>query len=232
MTRKTQKKLRKLLTLVCCAVMLVCVSVGATIAYLTSQDSVTNTFTVGNVQIKLNETDTDDDDNEDDNETYGTGENAYVRDKANAYHLQPGQTHTKDPMVTVLANSEDCYVRALVTIKYAEAADKVVSTNWIDLNTTDWDWNTPATTKENGMITRVYEVRYKQFVEASDTDTELEKLFTKIEIPATINNADLAKLNGFEINIVAHAIQANGFVDANGDPSVDAAWAAFESAQN
>ena len=32
---------------------------------------------------------------------------------------------------------------------------------------------------------------------------------------------------GFEINVVAEAIQADGFVDANGDPSADAAWTAF-----
>ena len=48
-------KLRKVLLLACSAVLLVCLSVGATFAYLTSTDSVTNTFTVGNVQIKLDE---------------------------------------------------------------------------------------------------------------------------------------------------------------------------------
>ena len=49
--------LRKVLLLACSAVLLVCLSVGATLAYLTSNDTVVNTFTVGKVAITLDETD-------------------------------------------------------------------------------------------------------------------------------------------------------------------------------
>ena len=52
-------KLRKVLLLACSAVLLVCLSVGATLAYLTSTDTVKNTFTVGKVAITLDEVNVD-----------------------------------------------------------------------------------------------------------------------------------------------------------------------------
>ena len=52
---KMNKKLRRILLTVCSAALLVCVTVGATVAYLTSTETVTNTFTVGKVDITLDE---------------------------------------------------------------------------------------------------------------------------------------------------------------------------------
>ena len=49
------KKL-KVLGLSLCAVLLIAASVLGTLAYLTAQDTVTNTFTVGQVDITLDET--------------------------------------------------------------------------------------------------------------------------------------------------------------------------------
>lgn len=69
-------------------------AVGGTIAYLTSTATVTNTFTAGDVEIDLNESDTDVDGNT----------------KENAYHLIPGTTYTKDPYITVEPDSESSWV--------------------------------------------------------------------------------------------------------------------------
>ena len=52
---KMNSKLRRILLTVCSAALLVCVTVGATVAYLTSTETVTNTFTVGKVDITLDE---------------------------------------------------------------------------------------------------------------------------------------------------------------------------------
>ena len=82
----------KALLLTLCAVLLVAASVLGTMAYLTSTDTVTNTFTVGKVEIKLDETDV----------TNPTG----PRVQANSYKLMPGTTYTKDPTVTVKAGSQ------------------------------------------------------------------------------------------------------------------------------
>ena len=87
----------KALTLVLCAVLLVCASVMGTLAYLKSTtDVVKNTFTVGKVAIKLDEADVDE---------YGKKIADADRVTANEYKLLPGHTYNKDPMVTVLANS-------------------------------------------------------------------------------------------------------------------------------
>lgn len=94
---KTKKK--ALLT-VLCAVMLVVGSVFGTYAYLTdTTEEVKNTFTIGNVDIALTETwNADDPDDED-----------AINDHWSAL-LMPGKEYAKDPVVTVTANSENCYL--------------------------------------------------------------------------------------------------------------------------
>ena len=48
-------------------------------------------------------------------------------------------------------------------------------------------------------------------------------LFESITVPSTATNEQIAALEGFQINVVAEAIQADGFANA------DAAWAAFDA---
>ena len=47
------KRTKQILSLALCAILLVSATVATTVAYLTSQDAVTNTFTVGKVAITL-----------------------------------------------------------------------------------------------------------------------------------------------------------------------------------
>lgn len=47
--------MKKTLTVIIALVLVVVMSVAGTVAYLTSSDTVTNTFTVGNVEITLDE---------------------------------------------------------------------------------------------------------------------------------------------------------------------------------
>ena len=91
------KNKNKALLLVLCAVMLVVGTVFATLAYLTDTDTATNTFTVGNVGLSLDEAEVNQD---------GTVKSD-KRVQENAYHLLPGHTYIKDPTVTVEAGSED-----------------------------------------------------------------------------------------------------------------------------
>ena len=53
--RKSKRMLRKFLLLTSSALLLVSLTVGVTLAYLTDTDEVDNTFTVGNVAITLDE---------------------------------------------------------------------------------------------------------------------------------------------------------------------------------
>ena len=73
----------KALLLTLCAVVLVVATVFGTMAYLTSTDEVVNTFTVGDVKIKLDEAKAD---------TDGSLVEGAERDKANSYKLLPGHT--------------------------------------------------------------------------------------------------------------------------------------------
>ena len=75
------------------------VGVAGVYAYLTDiTDTKTNVFTVGKVEITLDETDVDDSTPNKD------------RDNSNTYKIIPGVTFDKDPMVTVKAGSADCWV--------------------------------------------------------------------------------------------------------------------------
>ena len=220
-------KLRRVLLLLACAVMLVSLSVGATLAYLTGKDEVVNTFTVGNVQIKLDEAKVNTDG------TYVTDHDNRV--KANEYHLMPGHTYYKDPTVTVLAKSEDCYVRAFVTVENYQQLVKAFtnhSEHWQDdlflLETVvdGWDRSQWDVYKAD-TATGVYEFRYigekcvtgTTYVDGGAADVVLDDLFESLTIPGYLTNAELAELQDIKITVTAQAIQADGFDTA------DLAWA-------
>lgn len=209
--------MKKFLALLC-VVAVAAVSVTGTLAYLTSRDTVTNTFTVGKVDITLDEekvtpdgipTPEDDD-----------------RVKENEYHLLPGGTYVKDPTVTVKAKSEESYVRTIVTITDAADVLAVFGEDFLPENFCQgWDrtlWPCVGTKNENNEL--VYEFRYHVTVDASQSENDmvLAPLFTHIVVPGELDGADLEKLADMKIIVNGHAIQAAGFADA------DAAWAAFD----
>lgn len=231
----------KALLLTLCAVLLVAASVLGTMAYLTSTDTVTNTFTVGKVEIKLDETDV----------TSPTG----PRVQANSYKLMPGTTYTKDPTVTVKAGSEESYVRMKVTFNNAKAiialctdpefADEVTGVenafplirmvNFVKTNAAKWDGIIPDNMVETEDMlampkyfaydktadTLTYYFYYKATVSGAEGDVVLPALFDTIKVPEHVTGEQLAKLNNFKITVVAEAIQAGSFANA------DQAWAAF-----
>ena len=213
--KKNTRKLKKAALLLCSAVLLVCISIGATVAYLTSKDTVTNTFTVGNVQIKLDETDVD----------INGVKDGDTRVKANSYKLLPGHTYTKDPMVTVLSGSESCYVKMTVTFTMAKELDAIFAPTGADMTSIfkgydSTNWIAKGNTKDTENNTRTYEFWYKEAVPATTADYPLDALFDQIVVPGTITNAQLATIKDMTITVNAYAIQADGFATA------DAAWGA------
>lgn len=215
------KKARKALLTLCAALLLVSMTVGATVAYLTSTTEVVeNTFTVGNVAITLDETDVD---------LYGA-KDSDNRVTKNEYKLLPGHEYIKDPQVHVTSGSEKAYVRMIVTIDHiAElkaacgvAADADFLPQYF---VTGWDSATWISTRE--IITSnnasTYEFWYKEPVDARNAQVDLDPLFDTIIMPDTATNTQLEALQDMKITIVAHAIQADGFADAT------AAWAAWQN---
>lgn len=211
--------MKKSIALVMMAVLLVAASVMGTLAYLTSTDTVKNTFTVGKVAIMLDEAKVDEN---------GKVIEGAERVKENSYKLMPGHKYTKDPTVTVKAGSEESYVRQIVTVSFnKELNDAQLATNLDSIfqgyNASEWVRNAKDVKNENGKTVITYEYRYKETVTATDGDTKLPALFTGIKIPENWTNEILEGFGEFEINIVAHAIQADGFANA------DAAWAKFSN---
>lgn len=212
-------KKTKAILMALCAVLLVAASVMGTLAYLTSTDTVTNTFTVGNVQIKLDEAPVDA------NGEKTTGE----RVKANTYKLLPGHTYDKDPMVTVLKGSEKCYVKMTVTFSKAAELDAIFTPNGADLTSIfqgydSTNWISKGNTKDTAANTRTYEFWYDGTVAAPDGDVPLTALFTQIKVPGFITNTQLETIKDMTITVNAYAIQADGFA------TPDAAWKAYPKA--
>ena len=215
------KTAKKAMLMTLCAIILVVATVFGTMAYLTSTDTVTNTFTVGNVAIKLNEAKVG---------TDGkalTGADA-TRVKENSYKLLPGHVYDKDPAVTVLAGSEESYVRMKVTFNNANELDTIFAPGGADLTSIfngydSTNWIAKGNTKDATANTRTYEFWYKEAVGAPTADVALDALFDSITVPSAITKDQLAKLVDFKITVVAEAIQADGFENA------DAAWAAFST---
>lgn len=207
----------KALLLTLCAVLLVAATIFGTMAYLTSTDTVTNTFTVGKVNIKLDEAKANPD---------GSLVANADRVKANSYKLLPGHTYSKDPMVTVLGGSESSYVKMTVTFSMANELDAIFAPDGADLTSifNGYDaanWTYKGNTKDAAANTRTYEFWYKEAVAAPTANVALDALFDSITVPGEITNEQLATIEGMTITVNAYAIQADGFADAA------AAWAAF-----
>ena len=218
---------KKILVACLCVALAVLTIAGTTLAYLTSHDQVTNTFTVGNVRITLDEAQVNADGkpiNEDG--TIVTDLAKADRVKANSYKLIPGHTYKKDPMVTVLSGSESSYIKMTVTFTKAAELDAIFAPTGADLtsifngyDSTNWIYK--GNTEDTTANTRTYEFWYKEAVAAPTADVALDALFDQIKAPDSLTNSDLNNLKDLKITVNAYAIQADGFATA------EAAWAAF-----
>ena len=211
------KTAKKAMLMTLCAIILVVATVFGTMAYLTSTDEVVNTFTVGNVAIKLDEAKVN---------TDGSRVEGADRVKENSYKLLPGHVYDKDPTVTVLNGSEASYIKMTVTFSKANELDAIFAPDGADLISIfgGYDastWIAKGNTKDAANNTRTYEFWYKESVGASADDVALAPLFTTITVPGTITKGQLATIEGMTITVNAYAIQADGFANA------DKAWAAF-----
>lgn len=179
----------KFLLLSLCALLLIAATVCATMAYLTATTkTVTNTFTVGKVGITLDEAIVD---------VYGRAADPTQRtDKGNTYKLIPGHSYTKDPVITVAADSEDCWLYAKIEnpIDSIEAESSTIASQ---LSTNGWTLIDEAK--------HIY--AYKESVKAN----------AKIPLFGTFTLDGSKAVDDFEgksITVTAYAIQADGFETA------------------
>lgn len=212
------KKAKEIVALLLCAVLLIGASVAGTLAYLTAQTSVTNTFTVGSVKFDAENALDESDVNEYGEQLYVSkvGTDPVVKDdenatdtlaprvNANEYKLIPGHFYTKDPQIHILKGSEDCYLFVKVDNGIADIED---GTNTIaaQLDANGW-----KQLKVNGTdVPNVY-------CKVDPVETEADKnndidVFGSFTIAT---NADVSTYGNAKIVITAYAVQADGFDSA------------------
>ena len=192
---KTNKK--ALLT-VLCALLLVVASVMGTMAYLTSTDEVKNTFTVGKVEITLDETDVDE---------FGVAIEGADRVDGNEYKLMPGHEYIKDPIVHFAAKSEASYL--FVKLVISEEVAGLMEADHIQDQITANGWTA---------LPDVDGVYYKE-VAANETNAAIDyKVFESFTLLDDADASDVTATD--EITVTAYAIQKDGF-----ESDLAGAWA-------
>ena len=179
---------KKIISLCLVAALVVVAIAGTSLAYFTDKDAKTNTFTLGNVDIELNE------------EKWAAPTAAV-----------PDVEYAKDPVVANIGEN-DAWIRVDVTLSDAAAFTAAAAKHQItDLATifaghdeTKWTLaGEPVYNNKNDTLTYSY---YYNTVLAVDESTE--PLFTSVTIPAVFDNDDMKEIGAdFTIDVTAHAIQ-------------------------
>ena len=188
-------KKKSLITMVAAVCLTGVVMVGATLAYLTSTTDVAqNTFTVGKVNIDLDEK-TGETDSDFTKETDWD-------DATDGKNMYPGQEVDKRPVVTVKADSSDCWVYVQVS-----GADELVSRNF---TIAGWDSSNWIKTDSTKTLNGIY--KYKKKVTKSSADQFLPPVFTNVQY----NEKAEGNVDGTvgTVKVVAAAIQADGIDEA------------------
>lgn len=199
------KTKNKALLLSFCAVLLVAASVLGTMAYLTSTAGVTNTFTIGKVSITLDEAKVD---------SYGEVDASSAdRVSENSYKLLPGHKYTKDPIVRVSGESEDCWV--FVKVENGISAYEAV---------TGTDYKTIAEQiRENEWTALGENVYYKSYTKnAGGEELPVFEEFKIAEDANEVSGWNSISPESTTITVTAYAIQKDGL-------DVNAAWTAVST---
>ena len=202
--------MKKALLMVLSLVLVVALTIGGTLAYLTDRDSKANVFTVGDVRIELNE------------------------DFDQGATLIPGKEIEKDVSITNIGKN-DAYV--WVEIAVPAALDNGGAVIFKE-NASGWSWDTTvAQTAIDNVTYNVYTVKYDTVLKPDVTTVSVMSTVSmdaKVDIDPNgnwylINNGAATNLNWNSSNgnpviyVSAYAIQSEGFADVN------AAYTAYQS---
>lgn len=184
----------KIAALIAAIVLVIGCTAGGTVAWLVSKpNAITNVFTVGNINATLTETKTE-------------------------FKIVPGVVIAKDPVATVEANSEDCYLFVQLT-----------EANWPDFT-------------EKGSTTRKVEYKiaegwikleskdgvYYREVTKSDTDQHFDVLQdNQVTVSNTLTKENVDAITGTpELTVAVYAVQKEGM------GSADKAWETAKAKDN
>ena len=213
--------MKKTIAIVALVVLVAVASVLGTMAYLTSTAKVENTFTMGNVKIKLDETNVNNPEGD--------------RVTENDYEVYPGAVVTKDPIVHNVGANE-AYIRATVNVSnwmnlvaayypdfketfpnegYKAALNLLVGElgeGWSVVGVEAGDVFTI------GQFDAKFILKYDGVLKGGENTTAM---FQTVTVPAGIDNANTESFNS--VKVEAQAMQKNGF------DSWEAAFVAFDA---
>ena len=239
---KTGKKLLIALGAIVAVAAIVAASVFGTVAYMTAASKVSNTFTVGNVTLTLDEGVVD---------ANGQLVSGGGRTDGNSYHLMPGKSYLKDPAITVAADTESCYLFLVTRNQITEIQDPSKPTMADQMYANGW-----AIYKDTSAGSRVWvycgsaaningkfgdtEYTYTpvavcganrasaaagiENVIVTNPDVMI-KIFQEFHI-TTDKSTNLNIYSGAEVTINAVGIQSDSFGTIGDITSIDKAWAA------
>ena len=195
----------KALLLILCAMLLLIASALGTVAYLTVQDTVTNTFSVGKVDATLIE---------------GSAGKRSMRARStgapvdeNDHILMPGHTYTKDYTIHVDAVSEDSYIFVKVEngIASYEAASSAEEGGYRTIadQITDNGWTA---------LESAADVYYREYTKSSAGSDFA--VFDTFKIADNANDVESWGSCDAQVAVTAYAVQKDGFDTAS------AAWMA------
>lgn len=215
MKKSMQKNRKKLIAGALSICLIGALAIGGTMAYLTDSEKVTNTFSVGDLDITLTE--------------------PKWNDEEDGKDLVPGDTEEKDPTITAVEH--DSYMRVIMEIQ-DKAGNAITDKERLDLIMQTIRYADPALAEDASFAladitalptvnpaftlvagksssdatpTGVYYYNYNHVLEEGANAT----LFTNVVIPTDWNQTELKKLGEYQIVISAQAIQVDNFADAN-----------------
>lgn len=228
MFRGNKKYKLRVLTLILASALIVGGVVSGTVAWLIAETTpVVNTFSYGDIDLELEETETDEKGNPVDKDGDGPDKTT----EGNSYEMIPGKEYLKDPTVTVLAGNEACWLFVKLdeidgSINNADGS--VTSTGAFKdyLTYTIGDgWTQLYQEGAYGKDDQKVEGVYYRFVGEDTDDTEMaypvlldNKIIVKGEVTKDMLNilddngqVDKTKVTYPSLSITAYAVQYSGF---------------------
>lgn len=244
--------MKKKLAVVALVVLVAALSVLGTAAYFTGKDTVENTFTNGKVAITLDEAKVDENGVPTEPEER-VKENQYKLMPGMTYTKDPTVTVKAGSAesyvrLKVTFNNAKATIAMCTDPEFADdgptgvenAFPLIRMVNFVEANAAKWDGIIPDNMVDTEEMladakyfeydakedTLTYYFYYTETVAAPTADVKLPVLFDSVRIPTWVTLEQADALKNFKITVVAEAIQAATFDNA------DAAWAAFSAQGN
>lgn len=190
MRNKTNRTVSiKIAALIAAIVLVIGCTAGGTVAWLVSKPAaITNVFTVGDINAELTET---------------------AKTETTEFKIVPGVNIFKNPVATVKANSEDCYLFVQLTEEnwpaFTEATETGSTTRKVEYKIAK-DWI--ELESEHGVYYRV--------VTKSDTDQHFDVLKdNQVTVSSTLTKENVDAIAGTpKLTVAVYAVQKEGMASA------------------